>query len=450
MPRSSTFAWMQSPDDGADRGGTRGCRRCRRCVVVATLAADVQLSQARLVEAVLSTGTPTVTVAMRTPYDLACLPRRAHASLQLRHRAGQRGSRCRRALRSAAHQRAAAGGHPGPLSSRSRHGGDTDGPDRRDPRAAGGRGATARRRQRRRSRPSARSSRPPSRATSSSPHAAPPTTPPSTPSTPWASWRASTWAWPPRASTRSTARRPTTGGRWSSASASPVPRRTWSASSGGARAGRPDAGHHQHARLGHGHRGGAPPRPARRPRAGGGGHQDVHGDAGRAGHARRPASPPTAASRRPRPPAGRPGGSPRPGGRGPAHRGRPGGPGPLRRARSWLPLRHGPRVGAQAQGAGLRAGRSVLLGRLHPRAAGAHRGRLPDLRRGPARRDQQRHGGRHRDGSARSSARTSSSCSDDPDAASPGHAGRWRCQTACPSGSCPSSPSCRASSTRCT
>jgi beta-N-acetylhexosaminidase len=45
--------------------------------VVATLAADVQLRQARLVEAVLDTGTPTVTVAMRTPYDLAQYPRSA-------------------------------------------------------------------------------------------------------------------------------------------------------------------------------------------------------------------------------------------------------------------------------------------------------------------------------------------------------------------------------------
>ncbi len=43
-------------------------------VIVATLAADTQLGQARLVDALLSTGTPTVTVAMRTPYDLAAYP----------------------------------------------------------------------------------------------------------------------------------------------------------------------------------------------------------------------------------------------------------------------------------------------------------------------------------------------------------------------------------------
>ena len=43
-------------------------------VVVATLATNVQPSQAKLVEAVLETATPTVTVAMRTPYDLADYP----------------------------------------------------------------------------------------------------------------------------------------------------------------------------------------------------------------------------------------------------------------------------------------------------------------------------------------------------------------------------------------
>jgi beta-N-acetylhexosaminidase len=43
--------------------------------VVATLATNVQPSQARLVDALLETGTPTVTIAMRTPYDLADYPR---------------------------------------------------------------------------------------------------------------------------------------------------------------------------------------------------------------------------------------------------------------------------------------------------------------------------------------------------------------------------------------
>lgn len=43
-------------------------------VIVATMATIVQPSQARLVEAVLGTATPAVTVAMRTPYDLADYP----------------------------------------------------------------------------------------------------------------------------------------------------------------------------------------------------------------------------------------------------------------------------------------------------------------------------------------------------------------------------------------
>ncbi len=42
--------------------------------IVATLATNVQPGQARLVEALLGSGTPTVTVAMRTPYDLAHYP----------------------------------------------------------------------------------------------------------------------------------------------------------------------------------------------------------------------------------------------------------------------------------------------------------------------------------------------------------------------------------------
>jgi beta-N-acetylhexosaminidase len=45
-----------------------------RVAVVGTIATSAQPAQARLVEAVLGTGTPTVTVAMRTPYDLADYP----------------------------------------------------------------------------------------------------------------------------------------------------------------------------------------------------------------------------------------------------------------------------------------------------------------------------------------------------------------------------------------
>lgn len=45
--------------------------------VVVTLTTGVQTSQARLVEAVLAADRPTVTIAMRTPYDLADYPRAA-------------------------------------------------------------------------------------------------------------------------------------------------------------------------------------------------------------------------------------------------------------------------------------------------------------------------------------------------------------------------------------
>ena len=55
--------------------GAREAAAAAACAVVVTLAADVQPAQARLVEAILETGTPTVTVAMRTPYDLGTYPR---------------------------------------------------------------------------------------------------------------------------------------------------------------------------------------------------------------------------------------------------------------------------------------------------------------------------------------------------------------------------------------
>jgi beta-N-acetylhexosaminidase len=61
------------PDDG-DVGRARRAAAGADLAVVATLAANVQPGQAGLVEAVLHTGTPTVTVAMRTPYDLAAYP----------------------------------------------------------------------------------------------------------------------------------------------------------------------------------------------------------------------------------------------------------------------------------------------------------------------------------------------------------------------------------------
>jgi beta-N-acetylhexosaminidase len=62
-------------DDDVDAARDAASRAA--VVVVATLATNVQPSQARLVEAVLETGVPTATVAMRTPYDLADYPRSA-------------------------------------------------------------------------------------------------------------------------------------------------------------------------------------------------------------------------------------------------------------------------------------------------------------------------------------------------------------------------------------
>jgi len=65
---------VPSEPAAGDIGAARTAAAEADVVVVATLATNVQPSQARLVEAVLETGTPTVTVAMRTPYDLAHYP----------------------------------------------------------------------------------------------------------------------------------------------------------------------------------------------------------------------------------------------------------------------------------------------------------------------------------------------------------------------------------------
>ncbi len=59
---------------GDDIAAARAAAREADLVVVATLASNVQPSQAEMVDAVLGTGTPTVAVAMRTPYDLADYP----------------------------------------------------------------------------------------------------------------------------------------------------------------------------------------------------------------------------------------------------------------------------------------------------------------------------------------------------------------------------------------
>ena len=65
---------VPSEPQEADIVGTRDAAAEADIAIVVTLATNVQPSQARLVEAVLESGTPTVTVAMRTPYDLADYP----------------------------------------------------------------------------------------------------------------------------------------------------------------------------------------------------------------------------------------------------------------------------------------------------------------------------------------------------------------------------------------
>ena len=115
---------VASEPDDAEIAAAREAAAGAAFAVVATMATNVQPSQARLVEAVLESGTPTVTVAMRTPYDLADYPRLGDTPVLVLDRAGQRrrGRGC--ALRSRAHRRPAARGHPRALSPRTWYGGD--------------------------------------------------------------------------------------------------------------------------------------------------------------------------------------------------------------------------------------------------------------------------------------------------------------------------------------
>ncbi len=53
-------------------------------VVVGTISAHMDPAQVELVEALLDTGTPTVTVALRTPWDLAVYPAAEHPSVHVR------------------------------------------------------------------------------------------------------------------------------------------------------------------------------------------------------------------------------------------------------------------------------------------------------------------------------------------------------------------------------
>jgi beta-N-acetylhexosaminidase len=61
------------PDDAAI-GAVRARAAAADAVVVGTIAATPGSAQARLVEAILATGTPTITVALRTPWDLDAYP----------------------------------------------------------------------------------------------------------------------------------------------------------------------------------------------------------------------------------------------------------------------------------------------------------------------------------------------------------------------------------------
>jgi beta-N-acetylhexosaminidase len=68
------------PPSGADVAAVRDRARAAEVVVIGTIAASFDPAQVALVEAVLDTGVPTVTVALRTPYDLAHYPAsRTHA-----------------------------------------------------------------------------------------------------------------------------------------------------------------------------------------------------------------------------------------------------------------------------------------------------------------------------------------------------------------------------------
>ena len=85
------------------RPTTRSPASCARAagaaaVVVGTIAASADPAQARLVEALLAAGRPVVTVALRTPWDLAAYPRRGHARRRVRDPAADAAAPSLRAL----------------------------------------------------------------------------------------------------------------------------------------------------------------------------------------------------------------------------------------------------------------------------------------------------------------------------------------------------------------
>ncbi len=89
-------------------------------VVVGTFAAHLQPAQAAMAAAVLASGRPTVTVALRTPWDLLAYPSAPNPYLQLRHPAAvDGGAGCGAAGRGAV-RRPVAGRHRRSASTRSR------------------------------------------------------------------------------------------------------------------------------------------------------------------------------------------------------------------------------------------------------------------------------------------------------------------------------------------
>jgi beta-N-acetylhexosaminidase len=62
------------PPSGDEITAARAAAGDSDLVVVGTIAANVDPAQAELVDAVLGSGAPIVTVALRTPFDLAAYP----------------------------------------------------------------------------------------------------------------------------------------------------------------------------------------------------------------------------------------------------------------------------------------------------------------------------------------------------------------------------------------
>lgn len=62
------------PPTDAEIAAVRERARASDLVVAGTISASLDPAQARLVAAILETGVPTVTVALRTPWDLGAYP----------------------------------------------------------------------------------------------------------------------------------------------------------------------------------------------------------------------------------------------------------------------------------------------------------------------------------------------------------------------------------------